>query len=222
MPTAADASMTAPADFTAKGESIFKTINGYTKDEEYSKVSETLDSINKDNVLSFLDGYFKAKDKKFLNKQSPEGIIEHLDDENDKGAISMRSKLNLVKSVLELAKANGLDQIPELDKTVETLEKIYNQYTTGDLKNASDFDNNKKTTWKTAGKYASKGSSIGSCIGAAIGACCYGQFIIGSLIGSVAGAAGGALTSCFDPTTDDERIDECIKTIYNALAGAEA
>lgn len=216
--TASAAQEETALDVYGKGEEIFNKINQKTDDEDYAGIVEDLNSINKDNVITFLDGYYQTKNDKTFRQYSSEGIMEDLDDENDKGAIGMETKLNLVKSVIEAAKANGLDQVPKINKSVEELEKIYNQYTTGDLKNAEDFDNNKEFSWGTFGAYA------GSCAtaGAGIGLCFCGIGAIpGYVIGGAIGLVTGAVASFTDPTTDDERMDEHIEAIYQALSGAQ-
>ncbi|MBE7711315.1 MAG: hypothetical protein E7Z92_04155 [Cyanobacteria bacterium SIG31] len=200
-----------------KGEATFDKINKNTKKEEYAGIIEDLDSVDKDTVVPFLNGYYKTKSDKTFRQYSSEGIIEDLDDEN-KSTISMKTKLNIVKSLLGAAKAKGLHQLPEIKKSVEALEKIYNQYATGDLKDAKDFDNNKEYTWATFGKYAGACTATGTGIG-----CCFGGVgsIPGFVIGGIIGLVCGTIATFCDPRTDDERMDEHIKTIHEALSQAK-
>lgn len=199
------------------GENVFNTINGKTEDKEYKNITKTLNSLNKNTIVAFLDGYYQAKSEESI--ESSEGIIEHLDDEYDGGKISMKSKLNIVKSLLEAAKAKGLDQMPKISKAVLELEEIYKQYNSGNLKSKKDFDNNKEVSWSSVGNNIVAQAGIGAAAGAAIGVWgCGIAAAPGAIIGGIAGVVTGAITGFCDPITDDERIDKLITTIYQALA----
>lgn len=175
-----------------KGENVFNRIHKWSNKEDYKNIIKDLDSINKDNIIAFMTGYYETKADKTILQHSPEGIIEALDDEVAKGgAIPMETKLKLVKALIEVAKENGLHEMPKLNKNIEELEKIYELYTTGELKDSKTFEHNRKICWD--------------------------KRMFGSIL--VTGSCISPFVS--DHETDDERIDINMKAIYDALAGIQ-
>lgn len=200
----------AQKDAYDKGALVFEQVKRKTTDDQYKDIDKAIKEVNSTNVLQFLGGFYSGK--------SHEGIIEYLDDENDKKAkhkITMEGKLNLIKSLVECAAAKGLSN----DPAVQQLAQYYELYTTGELKDAKDFNNNGKISLEAIGTYASTAATAGGCIGAAIG----GSVSFGILavpayfVGTVLGGIAGGIIGCFDKTTDDEVIDGLMKQVFQAL-----
>lgn len=199
----------AQKDAYDKGALVFEQVKRKTTDDQYKDIDKAIKEVNSTNVLQFLGGFYSGK--------SHEGIIEYLDDENDKKAkhkITMEGKLNLIKSLVECAAAKGLSN----DPAVQQLAQYYELYTTGELKDAKDFNNNGKISLEAIGTYAATGATAGAATGAAIGVWFFGiGAIVGAKIGGIIGGIGGAITGCFDKTTDDEVIDGLMKQVFQAL-----
>jgi hypothetical protein len=176
-----------------KGENVFNRIHKWSNREDYKSIIKDIDTINKDTIITFMSGYYETRADKTFLQYSPEGIIEALDDEVAKGgAIPMKTKLKLVKALIEVAKENGLHEMPKLKKNVEELERIYKLYTEGELKDSKLFEHNHKICWD--------------------------KRMFGSIL--VTGNCIAPFIS--DRETDDERIDINMKAIYDALTGAQA
>lgn len=102
----------------ANGNWVRQAIAGYTEEFDYVTVNKYISSeyLNKDNVVEFLDGYYNNGKRGKI-----EGIIEHLDDEYDKGEIEFDNKVNIVTSLIERAKEAGVSE-----NYYEKLELIIN------------------------------------------------------------------------------------------------
>ena len=195
-------------DAYAAGNELYHILDGNTDDYMYDRVNEIIDSehLDKDNVMKILEGFYAAK--------SHEGLIEMLDDEWDGGAILMDNKKNIIASLIQHAREKGFGN----DADVQNLQRLFKQYTTGNLKDATDFNNNGWTKFNH-----NRGSSIASgfVAGAATGAT-WG--LVGgplapatSLGGAIGGAIVGAVAGAMDRVTDNEVIDELMKKIYTKI-----
>ena len=197
-----------------KGVKVFSQVDGKTNDNLYEDIDKAIKEVDSTTVLHFLSGFYSG--------DSHEGIIEYLDDENDKKAkvkISMEGKLNLIKSLVECAVQRGLAE----DQTVQQLAQFYELYTTGELKDAKDFNNNGEISLESIGTYAGAGAAAGAGIGAAIGVWAYGVgAIVGAQYGAAIGTICGGIAGIFDKTTDDEKIDKLMKQLYEMLKNTEA
>jgi len=209
------------------GAKVFSQVEGKTNDSLYEDIDKAIKDVNSTTVLHFLSGFYSG--------DSHEGIIEYLDDENDKNAkvgISMEGKLNLLKSLIECAKRKDLTNCPEeVKNAIEGLTAYFEVYTNGELKDAKDFNrstDNKvlsnalsgaMTGFGTAGALGFVGTLASStAMGAKLGAC-GGPW--GLLIGTAVGLVVGIVTGLCNKTTDDEIIDEQIKILYKYLKETE-
>ena len=119
----------------ADGKRVYDTLGGHTDSRYYSEISETLDSIDENDVLSFLKGYYDASGY----DGGSEGIIEQMDDEIDGGRINMSSKKHLISTFLDKAKSMGFEN----DDDYKTIESIYKVYTDDpDYSEYTTFNNN--------------------------------------------------------------------------------
>lgn len=212
-----------------KGYEVFDIVEGNTDDNKYTDVDKTLKRVDSTTIIEFLGGFYKG--------DSHEGIIEYLDDENDKGSdgekkITMKGKLNLIKSLVECASTKNLTNCPEeVANAIKILSAYFELYTNGELKDAKDFDRSTDSSvlsdaisggltgfgvCSTLGFLGSLASS--TAIGAKLG-CLGGPW--GLAIGTVVGVVVGIFVGIFNKTTDDEIIDEQMKILYKYLTETE-
>lgn len=191
----------------ANGKKLFRVIFKENDAYDYDEVNDLLNSVNKDNVINFIKGYNSAKNNNWLSIVNPEGIIEALDDEWDNGAISMDAKRNLVNSLLEAAKAKGLEKDPSYKK-IENIMKHYNK--DGSLSDKDGFDNRASYSLTAIGGGALAGAGGGGALGFAVTSWSGGW---GAIIGGLIGAAGGAT----QPTNDSERLDDAITALVEKM-----
>ena len=199
------------------GADLYKLINGNTANYAYSIVNETLEGVNKDNVLEFLNGYYSER-----GSGNPEGIIEALDDEWDGGAISMDNKKNLATSLLALAEENGLGNNSDC-KIIRAILKMYSEG--GSQETATDFNHNHRF-----GYVSDTCSAVGGVLGAVAVA---GKVLATAKTGAAAGAAAGggvfswataaigavvAVGASFcDRVTDNEDLDAAMNRLRTKL-----
>lgn len=106
-------------------------------DVVYANINTTLQNINKDNVLTFMNEYYQEligtslrRQNQYNNGNIHEGIMERMDDERDGGGIKMENKLQLVNSFMDMIIA---EKDPELIESQEFkhIHRIYKAYTEG-------------------------------------------------------------------------------------------
>ena len=177
------------------GEEFLSVLKKYTKKKEYSDINTGLAALNKDNIVPFLEDYYKASEYKgdgsesFSNGFSTKnkGIMERLDHEHDAGAkITMENKKNVVNSLLKAAYESGLQNTDEYKKIQEII-KLYEPGEKYETRTNLRGDS-KKGSWIRNLGHKGTVTAIFATIGAIVG---------GVTVGATAAAStGGTATLC--------------------------
>ena len=114
------------------GKKVMELLGGWTSKNDDIEIADILTDIDSDNIYPFLKGVYT--NGKTCNC---EGLIEKLDDDTYvRNGVTMEKKLNIIKSVLDKARELGLE-----NKTTYTeLEKLYDEYATGDKSGRNNFN----------------------------------------------------------------------------------
>ena len=216
--TSATKSSDSQADLTYTGRKLYETIHGYTEDKYYSRVDETLGQLNSDNIVAFLKDYYKASG--YNGSIHSEGILEHLDDENDGGKISLDNKKNMINALLERAAELGLEN----DSDYREIKDRLSFYEPGEQYSEKENFNNGRwfgANWGTrAVTGAASGAAAGAGIGALVTAWCGGAGApIGAIVGGLTGAIGNVGVN---RRTDNEYIDVAMKNLLDKIVNKEA
>ncbi len=167
---------------------------------DYEAVNSTLRKVNKKNIVDFLTQYYDISGYK---GEGFWGLLESID---CKDGITMDSKKNIVKSLLDVADALDLSSCDEYREIL----KIYKMYDTGRYKLSTNMVGNSdygpsnssstpKGWWKTVGASVAAGAATGS----AIGVWFYGAGAIpGAIIGGLVGLVGGSFAEDVMYTTE--------------------
>ncbi len=138
--SAVSAAAAAVADLTSSGNNVAGLLTGWTDSDDDEEIGLELGKITKDNVVSFLKGYYESAGK------GGEGLIEKLDDDTWDDNVPISLEKNIIKSVLDKAKEMGLEN----EMSYKRLTKYYDLFTTGEYKDCTSFNKCKdfwSSTW---------------------------------------------------------------------------
>ncbi len=169
-------------------EQLYKDLkNPYSDPQE--DIEYAFNQLNKDNIVVFLKEYYEASEYKgelHGNKFSPSrftiGLIDRADTRKDEKSISMSSKLNAVKSLLDAAKMLHVDDCKEYRK----IDSIYNRYKSTNKENLVGNSKKREGSWKpflTTLGTISAGAIIGGLVASGWGA--IGGGILGEAVGVI-------------------------------------
>ncbi len=212
-------------DIKAFGASLADDLSGSTDDSFYSTVDTNLATLDKDNIMHFLTGYYIDGN----NLGNTEGLIEKLDDESGAdGVITMANKRKIVDSLMKVAEAEGLSSSPNYVKLKSVLAMYDNSTNEGQERyGAKDFNYgggtralNSEGLGYTVGN-GLVGMTVGGS-GAAVGAAaCAASGPVGWIIGGLA-IVGGIVGACCDQVTDNEVIDEHMEALFQEIRAKQA
>lgn len=195
--------------------------------ETIDDIETTLKAVDKYNVVSFLEDYYETTGYKGRHGSIENGLLMRTDRKIDDTNISMESRKNVVKSLLDAANELGLSDCSEYKQ----ISKIYDRYNseTGRYKDRDNMRGSNKAKknsfWRVVGN-AVGGAAAGALVGAGIGACAGGigaipGCIIGAIYGAAAGLAGNATiliaeVGPYSPT-DSEKLDRAMYALHKKI-----
>ena len=142
----------------ADGKWLATALDGSTDTSTYTYVNEYLASLNKDNIMDFLTGYYiDGKEK-----NSIEGLIEKLDDEYDDGKILMDNKKKIISSLIAAAEDAGLQNSSNC-RELKIFLKTYDKDT--DRKTATTFNHGGMSRYWNGEMFKSSKGFWGACLG---------------------------------------------------------
>lgn len=187
----------------ADGKDAHDKLNWSTDSKHYTGINSKLSGLNKDTVLTYVQGFYDDKGT------SPEGMIEHLDDEWDGGKITMDSKKNLINSFLEKAKELGFEK----DEDYKAIQEIMQYYEPGqEYAESKDFNHTNGGFFESLGKATGALGGAAGALGALVILSNPGAWVIGG-----SALAGAVIGACCDRRTDNEVIDECMKSLMKKM-----
>jgi hypothetical protein len=191
----------------------------------FDDIEKTLNGLNKNNIIPFLRDYYEVTGYNGVHGAWKNGPLMRTEGGIDE-KISMQSKLNLVKSLLDAAKDLGMEDCHEYQEIL----KMYTRYTEGRFKGAEDLTGSRNKAaerpfLRVLGN-ALGGAVAGALVGAGVGACCAGVgavpgVIFGAIYGAVAGLVGNAtiLVAEVGPycPRDCEKLDRLMYRLYEKI-----
>lgn len=128
------------SDLASSGKNVAGLLTGWTDSDDDEEIGLELDKINKDNVVSFLKGYYDVAGK------GGEGLIEKLDDDTWDENVPISLEKKIIKAALDKAKEMGLEN----EMSYKRLSKYYDLFDTGKYKDCTSFNKCKdfwSSTW---------------------------------------------------------------------------
>ena len=132
------------------GEQTATKLGNWTTSGDDDYIKGRINKLNKENILDFLNAYYEKAGYITGKHWGGEGIIEKLDDDTDNEKITKAMKVKFLETVLEKAKAQGLESNEHYTK-LQRLLKEHKSYHNSDKNfNATYNDNG---FWEEATNY---------------------------------------------------------------------
>jgi len=191
-----------------------KTLIKAMENGNYKGINSLFEGLNKNNIVDFLDDYYKQRP---LIKGS-KGLIEFSDDKTD---ITMDNKKKVINSLLSVAETLGMSNVSEYKE----LHDIYVEYTSGINKNCKNMAGESKQgkSFLTMCEYVGGGAVSGAVVGLEVGTMGGPIGWAGGLvIGGIVGLATSAVMYCtetgsFSTPSDSKRADELMYALHQKI-----